>query len=95
MDILATLAGLAQSSGFAGFLAEGGWKNLIMIGIACVLLYLGIGKKFEPLGRMNTRFISSEAGGGFTGAYVGLFAQKKSQKSRAKGVFDSFSYKAK
>ena len=26
-----------------------GWKNLIMIGIACLLCYLAIGKKFEPL----------------------------------------------
>ena len=49
MDILGTLSGLVQESGFAGFLAAGGWKNLIMIAVACVLLYLGIGKKFEPL----------------------------------------------
>ena len=28
---------------------NGGWKNLIMIGIACVLLYLAIHKQFEPL----------------------------------------------
>ncbi len=49
MDIMNTLAGLWADSGFAGFFAAGGWKNLIMIGIACVLLYLGIAKKFEPL----------------------------------------------
>ncbi len=49
MDVLGTLAKLVQESGFAGFLAEGGWKNLVMIAVACVLLYLGIGKKFEPL----------------------------------------------
>ncbi len=49
MDILATLKTLALESGFAGFFAEGGWKNLLMIGVACVLLYLGIVKKFEPL----------------------------------------------
>ncbi len=29
--------------------ANGGWKNLIMIGIACVLIYLAIAKEFEPL----------------------------------------------
>jgi len=29
--------------------ANGGWKNLIMIGIACVLIYLAIGKGYEPL----------------------------------------------
>ena len=34
---------------FAGFLAEGGWQNLAMILIGCVLLYLAIVKKFEPL----------------------------------------------
>lgn len=35
-------------TGFAGFGGDG-WKNIIMIGIACVLCYLAIGKKFEPL----------------------------------------------
>ena len=49
MDILGTLGGLVQDSGFAGFFAAGGWKNFIMIAVACVLLYLGIHKKFEPL----------------------------------------------
>ncbi len=49
MDILRTLSNLVETSGFAGFFAEGGWKNLIMIAVACVLLYLGIAKKFEPL----------------------------------------------
>ena len=34
---------------FSGFLAQGGWQNLVMIIIACVLLYLAIVKKFEPL----------------------------------------------
>ena len=50
MDIIATLEKLAMESGFAAFFTtEGGWKNLIMIIIAFVLLYLGIVKKFEPL----------------------------------------------
>ncbi len=44
---------LWNDSGFAtlstGFLSDGGWQNLVMIVIACVLLYLGIVKKFEPL----------------------------------------------
>ncbi len=43
---------LWQDSGFAalstGFM-DGGWQNLVMIIIACVLLYLAIVKKFEPL----------------------------------------------
>ena len=46
------LLNLWNSSGFskltAGF-STGGWQNLVMIIIACVLLYLAIVKKFEPL----------------------------------------------
>ena len=50
MNIIATLEKLALESGFASFFTtEGGWKNLVMIIIAFVLLYLGIVKKFEPL----------------------------------------------
>ena len=50
MDILGTVQKLAMESGFAAFfITEGGWKNLVMILIAFVLLYLGIAKKFEPL----------------------------------------------
>ena len=50
MDIIGTLRDLCLESGFAAFfLTEGGWKNIIMILIAFVLLYLGIAKKFEPL----------------------------------------------
>ena len=37
-----------QQSGIAQFFAEGGWKNLIMIVIGCVLLFLAIKKDFEP-----------------------------------------------
>ena len=49
MDFFETLMGLASDSGFGLFFAEGGWKYLVMIAVACVLLYLGIAKKFEPL----------------------------------------------
>ena len=50
MDILGVLQKLGLESGFASFfLTDGGWKNLVMIIIAFVLLYLGIVKKFEPL----------------------------------------------
>ena len=38
-----------NDTGFVLFLQSGGWKNLVMLCIACFLLYLGIGKKFEPL----------------------------------------------
>ena len=46
------LLNLWNSSGFAQLSAgfgDGGWQNLVMLIIACVLLYLGIVKKFEPL----------------------------------------------
>ena len=52
-DILAVLQKLWESSGFAalsaGFISDNGWQNLVMIVIACGLLYLAIVKKFEPL----------------------------------------------
>ena len=37
-----------QQTGFYLF-ADGNWMKLVMIGISCILLYLGIVKKFEPL----------------------------------------------
>ena len=43
---------LWNGSGFnaiIGGFATGGWQNLVMLIIACVLLYLAIVKKFEPL----------------------------------------------
>ena len=46
------LLNLWNQSGFAALSAgfmDGGWQNLLMIVIACVLLYLGIVKQFEPL----------------------------------------------
>ena len=36
-------------SGFAYLFTGDGWKNAVMLLIACVLLYMGIVKKFEPL----------------------------------------------
>ena len=46
------LLDLWSGSGFnaiIGGFADGGWQNLVMLIIACVLLYLAIVKKFEPL----------------------------------------------
>lgn len=48
-SFLETLADLAQESGFAGFLLNGGWKNIIMILISFLFMYLAISKGFEPL----------------------------------------------
>ncbi len=53
IDVGEILLNLWNGSGFAvltqGFWSQFGWQNLVMIVIACVLLYLGIVKKFEPL----------------------------------------------
>lgn len=45
MNIADTMNKLWTSSGIAGL----EWQSYVMIAIACVLLYLGIVKKFEPL----------------------------------------------
>ena len=47
MNIGDTLATLWSTSGFVGLTAH--WQNVVMIIIACVLLYLAIVKQFEPL----------------------------------------------
>ena len=49
MNMLETLQNLLNDSGFVSFFADGGWKNLVMIAVSCLLLYLGIKKQFEPL----------------------------------------------
>ena len=52
IDIGEILLNLWNSSGFAAIFSgfgAGGWQNLVMLVIACVLLYLAIVKKFEPL----------------------------------------------
>ncbi len=53
IDIGQILLKLWNDSGFAaifnGFLSQNGWQNLVMLIIACVLLYLAIVKQFEPL----------------------------------------------
>ncbi len=49
MNIGETLLSLWNDSGFAALAVGDNWKNAVMIVIGCVLLYLGIVKKFEPL----------------------------------------------
>ncbi|MBR6044697.1 MAG: sodium ion-translocating decarboxylase subunit beta [Ruminococcus sp.] len=48
-SFLDTMADLASQSGVAGFFADGGWKNIIMILISFLFMYLAIAKGFEPL----------------------------------------------
>ena len=65
INILQTLGSLYASSGIAAYIADP--KALIMVGIACVLLYLAIVKQFEPLlllpiafGMLLTNLLGSE-----------------------------------
>ena len=63
--ITKSLAGLAETSGIAFFMADP--LALVMVGIACLLLYLAIVKQFEPLlllpiafGMLLTNLLGSE-----------------------------------
>ena len=65
VNILGTLADLANESGIAQFLRDP--LALVMVGIACFLIYLAIVKKFEPLlllpiafGMLLTNLLGSE-----------------------------------
>ena len=49
MDIGKILLDLWNGSGFAALFVGFGWQNAVMLAISCVLLYLAIVKKFEPL----------------------------------------------
>ena len=53
INIGETLLNLWESSGFSrifsGFVGDMTWQNVVMLAIGCFLLYLAIGKKFEPL----------------------------------------------
>ena len=53
--------------GFTSFFVGDGWKNAIMIAIACLLLYLAIKKEYEPLLLLPIAFgmlLSNIPGGG-------------------------------
>ena len=47
--ILTNLQSILANSGFAQFFVEGGYRYVIMIAVAYILLYLAIVHKFEPL----------------------------------------------
>ena len=47
-DVGGFFQGFWENTGFAQFFVDGGWKNLIMILVALLLLYLAIFRKAEP-----------------------------------------------
>lgn len=54
--------------------------------------YATNGKAFQEIGQMNTRYLSSETTGGFTGIMLGLFATSETTSSDAHADFDYFDY---
>jgi len=49
MTVTFNLADFWQGTGLSQFFIDDNWKMLIMIGVACVLLYFAIVKEYEPL----------------------------------------------
>ena len=47
--IIESLVKFVETSGFMAFFEGEGWKFIVMIALACFLLYLAIKKQFEPL----------------------------------------------
>ncbi len=54
-------------------------------------LYSTDGENFQEVGKADTRFLSSETAGGFTGIYLGMFAQSR-QEDGSVADFDWFEY---
>ncbi len=54
--------------------------------------YATDGTNFRELGRMNTRYISTETAGGFTGIILGMYAVSGSASSKGYAEFGYFEY---
>ncbi|MDL2221698.1 glycoside hydrolase family 43 protein [Parabacteroides sp. OttesenSCG-928-N08] len=50
------------------------------------------GADYRELGSLDTRYLSTEVAGGFTGVMIGLYASSNGEQSTAKGYFDRFEY---
>ena len=44
-----SLLRFVESTGIVGFFSQMGWGSVVMLGVACFLMYLAIRHKFEPL----------------------------------------------
>ncbi|NDV69473.1 glycoside hydrolase family 43 protein [Dysgonomonas sp. 25] len=51
--------------------------------------------KYTVLGEMDTRYLSTEVAGGFTGVMIGLYASSNGKPSKAKAYYDWFDYETK
>ena len=52
------------------------------------------GKDYVDIGRMDSKYLSSETVGGFTGVVLGMYAISASSGSNAVADFEYFDYKA-
>lgn len=50
---------------------------------------------YQELGKLDTRYLSTEVAGGFTGVMIGLYASSNGEKSKAKAYYNWFDYKIK
>lgn len=48
-SLASSIEKFTSEMGFSAFFIGDGWKNLVMLGIGCFLLYLAIKKEYEPL----------------------------------------------
>ncbi|MDL2322963.1 glycoside hydrolase family 43 protein [Bacteroidales bacterium OttesenSCG-928-A17] len=48
--------------------------------------------EYKELGKMDTRYLSTEVAGGFTGVMIGLYASSNGKPTQAKAFFDWFDY---
>jgi len=51
-------------------------------------------QKYSELGKLDTRYLSTEVAGGFTGVMIGLYASSNGKPSEAKAYYDWFEYQA-
>jgi alpha-N-arabinofuranosidase len=49
-------------------------------------------QKYTELGRLDTRYLSTEVAGGFTGVMIGLYASSNGKQGNGKAYYDWFDY---
>jgi len=78
MGFIDKLLDFVQTTGFYVMFAnftDGGWKNLVMIAVSLLLLYLAIKKQFEPLLLIGIAFgmlLTNLPGAGLYNSYLGI-----------------------
>src|SRR5574344_3137408 len=85
--IVEVITEILAQSGFASFFIGDGWKNLIMIIIACVLLFLAIKKQYEPY-----LLIPIAAGMSLVNLYPGIMVGYDAEPGAFNGTPGFFDY---